>query len=110
MDMEVCQGFMADDVKAAHRNINQTKAAEPDKIHPRFLHHLGPVFNFLLTSIFNKSWEETIVPKNGDYPASGLSRKREGNKEDGELQTYVPHIDCRKNDGASGHQTSTIFC
>ena len=62
VDVEVCQGFTTDEVKAALRNINPTKAAGPDKIHPR-MHHLGLVSISLLTSIFNKSLAETKVPQ-----------------------------------------------
>ena len=60
---EVCQDFTTDDVKAALRNINPNKAAGPYKIHPRFLHHLGPVSIYQLTSIFNKLWAEIKVPQ-----------------------------------------------
>ena len=63
MDPEVCQGFATDEVKAVLRNINPTKAAGPDKVHSRFLHHLGPVSYSNLTSIFNKSWADTKVPQ-----------------------------------------------
>ena len=55
VDPEVCQGFTTDEVKLALRNIIPPKAAGPDKIHPMFMHHLGPVSITLLTSIFNKS-------------------------------------------------------
>ena len=41
---DVCQGFTTDEVKAALRNINPAKAAGPEKIHPRFLQHLGPLY------------------------------------------------------------------
>ena len=49
-DPEICQDFTTDEVKAALRNINPTKAAGPDKIHPRFQHHLRPVSISLLTN------------------------------------------------------------
>ena len=42
VDPEVCHDITTDEVKAALRNINPTKAARPDKIHPRFLHHFLP--------------------------------------------------------------------
>ena len=60
---EVCHGFTTDEFKATIRNINPTRAAGPDKIHPRFLHHFGPVSISLLTSNFNKSLAETNVPQ-----------------------------------------------
>ena len=63
VDPEVCQGITIDAVNEALRNINPTKAARPDKIHPRFLHHLELVSIFLLTRIFNKSWAENKVPQ-----------------------------------------------
>ena len=63
VDPEVCQGFTTDEVEAALRNINPSKAAGPDNVRPSFLHHLGPVSISLLLSIFNKSWAETKVPQ-----------------------------------------------
>ena len=63
VDPEVCQGFTTDEVKAGLRNFNPTMAAGPDKIHPRFLHHLGPFSLSLLKSMFKKSWAETKVPQ-----------------------------------------------
>ena len=51
VDPEVCYGFSTDEVIATFRNINSTKAAGPDKIHSRFLHHLGLVSISLLSSI-----------------------------------------------------------
>ena len=59
----VCQGITTDKIKESPRNIYPTKAARPDKIHQRFLHHLGPVSISLLASVFNKSWAETKVPQ-----------------------------------------------
>ena len=61
VDPVVCQDFTTDEVKAVLCNINMTIAAGPDKIHPRFLHHLGPFSISRLMSIFNKSWMETKV-------------------------------------------------
>ena len=52
---EVCQRLTTVKVILALRSINPTKAAGPDKIHPRFAYHLGPVSITLLTSILNKS-------------------------------------------------------
>ena len=43
VDPDVCLGFSTDEVKAAFRNINPTKASGLDKIHPCFLHHLSLV-------------------------------------------------------------------
>ena len=63
VDPEVCQGLTTDEVKADLRNVNPTKAAGPDKIHPRILHHVGPVSISMLMSVFNKSWAETKVPQ-----------------------------------------------
>ena len=57
------QGFITDEVKADLCNINPTNAARPDKIHPRFLHHLVSVPIFQLMSILDKSWAETKVPQ-----------------------------------------------
>ena len=37
VDPEVYQGFITDEAKTGLRNINPTKVAGPDKIHPRFL-------------------------------------------------------------------------
>ena len=54
VDPDVCQGHTTDEVKAILRNINPTKAAGPDKTHPRFLHHLGPVSIYSMTSIFTQ--------------------------------------------------------
>ena len=53
VDPEICQGFATDKIKAAGS----------DKMHPRLLHHPGPVSISLLTSIFNKSWAETNIPE-----------------------------------------------
>ena len=64
VDPEVCQGFATDKVKAALLNINPTKEATPDKIHPRFLHHLGPDSISLLTSI---STNRGRIPKSHKY-------------------------------------------
>ena len=47
IDAEVCQGFTTNEVKAALRNINPTKAAAPDKVHPWFLHHLSAISSHL---------------------------------------------------------------
>ena len=50
---DVCQGF----------TTGEANAAGPDKVHPRFLHHMDPVSISLLMSIFNKLWVETKVPQ-----------------------------------------------
>ena len=63
MAPEICQGFTTDEVKAALRNINTNEAAGPDKIHPNFLCHFGPVSVSMLSSIYNKSWAKTNVPQ-----------------------------------------------
>ena len=105
---DVCQGFTTDEVKAALRNINLTNAARPDKIHPRFLHHSDPVSIYLLTSILNKSLLETKVPQEwrvadiGPIPKGwkdlqkmeSYTERMDGPTEDGELCTYIPHVDC----------------
>ena len=86
VDTEVCQGFTTYKVKAALSNINPTKAAGPDKIHPLFLHKLGPVSISLLTRIFN-------IFVCGDQSPSRMessrhqtnTKRREGHREDGEL-------------------------
>ena len=83
VDPEVCQGFTADKVKAALRNINPTKAAGPDKINPRFLFNLGPVSISLLMSIFNKSSTVTKVLQECRVADISLIPKRP--PEDGEL-------------------------
>ena len=106
-DTEVCQGFTTDEVKVAIHNINLIKKAGKHKIHPRFQRHLGPVFIFLLTSTFNKSMAATNVPQQWRVPDTKSIRK--GPRDDGELYTYIPHVDSRKNDGAPGHQPSKIF-
>ena len=73
-------------VKAALRNINLTKAAGPDKIQPRFLHHLGPVSIFLLTSIFNKAWAETKVPH--EWRVADIRPIPKGGKDIWKMESY----------------------
>lgn len=45
------------ELEAAIKSLNPTKAAGPDSIHPRFLHHLGPV------GTFNISWSTIKIPQ-----------------------------------------------
>ena len=56
VDPEVFPAHTIDEVIVALHNINLTNAAGPDKNHPRFLLHMGPVFISLMTSVFNKSF------------------------------------------------------
>ena len=63
-DAEVCYGFNTDAVNAVLCIIKPNKAVAPDKIHPRFMHHMGPVCTSMLTSTFDKMWEEAEVPQN----------------------------------------------
>ena len=97
-------GFTTDEVKATLRNINPTKAAGPDKIHPRFQHHLEPVSISLLISIVIKLPKQ-IVGGDRSPPRMESSRhqtnteRREGLTEEEVLQTYIPHINHRQNDG-----------
>ena len=60
---EECGDFTLSEVKAALKSLNPSKAAGPDKIHPRFLHHLGPVAISTLRSIFNLSWSTAKIPQ-----------------------------------------------
>ena len=88
VDPEVCQGFTTDEVRAALRNINPTITAGPDKIHPRFLHHLGPVSISQLTSIFKKSWMETKVPQ--EWRVTDIRLIPKGGKDQQKMAGYRP--------------------
>ena len=79
VDPEACQRFTTDEVKAALRNINPTKAAGPDKIHPRLLHHLGPVFQ--LTSIIKNHDQSPTRMESSRHQTN--TKRREGPTEDG---------------------------
>ena len=105
---EVSQGFTTDEDKAALRNINPTKAAGPDKIHSRFLHHLGLASISLLMSISNKLRVETKFPQ--EWRVANIRQIPKGGKDLQKMKNYIPHVDGRKHDGAPGHQPSTIFC
>ena len=51
--LETCSDFTLSEVKAAIKSFNQSKASEPDLIHPRFLHHIGPIAVTTLQRIWN---------------------------------------------------------
>ena len=110
VDPEICQGFTADEVKAALRNMNPNMAAGPDKIHPRFLHHLGPFSISLLKGIFNKSWTETIVSQ--ECRVANNRPIPNGGKDLQKMESYGPisQTSTVEINGAPGHQPSTIFC
>ena len=88
VDPEVCQGITTDEVKAAHRNINPTKAAGPVKIHPKFLHHQSPVSISMLTSILNKSWAEKNVPQ--EWRVADIRPIPKGGKDQEMMESYGP--------------------
>ena len=86
VDLDVCLGFTTVEVKAAHRNINPTKAAGPDNVHPWFLHHLGKVSISLLTSIFNKSWAKTKV--SDEWRVTDIRPMPKGGKDLQKMESY----------------------
>jgi len=51
------------EVEAAIRDLNENKAAGPDKIHPRFIKHLGPKAIQELKHIFQHSWRKGACPQ-----------------------------------------------
>ena len=110
VDPEVCQGFTTDEAKAALRNIHPTKAEGPDNINARFQQHLGPFSISLLTSILKIVGGEQSPSRMMRNRHQTNTKRREGPTEDGELSTCITHVDRKKNDGAPGHQPSTIFC
>ena len=88
VDSEECQGLTSDVVKADLRNINPTKAAGLDKIHPSFLHHLGLITISLLTSSFNKSWVETKVPQ--EWRVANIRPIPKGGKDLQKIESHRP--------------------
>ena len=101
VDPKVCPGFTTDEVKAANRNTNLTKAAGSDKIHPSFLHYFRPVSISLLMSIFSISLAETKVSH--EWRVADIRPIAKGERDLQKMETYIPHVDRRKNDGALGH-------
>ena len=88
VDPEVCQGITIDAINEALRNINPTKAAGPDKIHSRFLHHLCSVSITLPTSIFNKSWAVTEVHQEWRIP--NIRPIPKGGTDQRKMESYRP--------------------
>ena len=88
VDPEAFLDFTTDEAREALLNINSIKAAGPDKIHPRFLHHLGPVSISMLTSIFNKSWAETKVPQ--EWRVAHIRPMPTGVKDLQKMESYLP--------------------
>ena len=62
-DEEAGDEFTLSEFDAALQRLNPSKSAGPDNIHPRFLHHLGPIAKATLLRIFNMSWSTTSVPQ-----------------------------------------------
>ena len=88
VDPEVCQGFTTDKVRAALLSIKPTKAAGPDRIHPMFLHHLGPVSISLPMRILKKSWAETKVPQ--EWRVSDIRPIPKGRMDLPKIEGYRP--------------------
>ena len=55
--------FTLSDFNAALKSLNPSKAPGPDMIHPRLLHHLGPIAVNTLLRICNLSWSTMEIPQ-----------------------------------------------
>ena len=56
-------GFTISEFRATLSNLNLSKAADPDEIHQRLLHHMGPKAVSFQQQLFNKSCKSTSVPQ-----------------------------------------------
>ena len=60
---EECREFTLSELNAALKSLNPSKAPGPDMIHPRLLHHLGPIAVNTLFRICNLSWSTMEIPQ-----------------------------------------------
>ena len=60
---EECREFTLSELNAALKSLNPSKASGPDMIHPRLLHHLGPIAVNTLLRICNLSWSTMEIPQ-----------------------------------------------
>ena len=60
---EECGEFTLSELNAVLKSLNPSKALGPDMIHPRLLHHLGPVAVNTLLRICNLSWSTMEIPQ-----------------------------------------------
>ena len=60
---EKCRELTLSELNAALKSLNPTKASGPDMIHPRLLHHYGPIAVNTLLRICNLSWSTMEIPQ-----------------------------------------------
>ena len=65
MHSEECGEFTLSELNVALKSLNPSKALGPDMIHPRLLHHLGPIAVNTLLRICNLSWSTMEIPQAG---------------------------------------------
>ena len=58
---EACGEFTLSELNAFLKSLNPSKAPGPDMIHPRLLHHLGPIAVNTLLRICNLSWSSMKI-------------------------------------------------
>ncbi|MES9973890.1 MAG: reverse transcriptase family protein, partial [Candidatus Thiodiazotropha sp.] len=85
---EADQLFTVQEVKSAINGLNPAKSPGPDNIHPRFLHHLGPISLTALTKMYNISWLQTQIPQ--EWRVADIRPIPKAGKDANKLDSYRP--------------------
>ena len=104
---EECREFTLSELNAALKSLNPSKAPGPDTIHPRLLHHLGPIAVNTLLRICNLSWSTMEIPQ--PWRVADVRPVLKAGK-DAQLSANLSHLLDEESYGEASNQPITLFC